>query len=140
MEYIRKEGQVLIRLDPGDEVCTNILEVCTRENIVCAGVTGIGAGDRAEIGLYDLSEKTFHGNVVMEPFEIVSITGNVTRMNGVSYCHLHTCVGIRDGRTIAGHLKSCRISATAEILLSEAELSVDRRYDAATGLNILMFA
>lgn len=139
MEYMRRGDQVLIRLDPGDEVCTKILEVCIRENIVCAGVTGIGAGDRAEIGLYDLSEKAFHGSVLMEPFEIVSITGNVTRMKDVPYCHLHTCVGTRDGRAMAGHLKSCRISATAEIFLLETRLNAGRMYDPVTGLNVLRF-
>lgn len=139
MEYVRRGGRVLIRLDPGDEVCTCLMELCQKENISCASVTGIGAGDQAEIGLYDLTEKTFCGRILTQPFEIASISGNITRKDGAPYCHLHVCVGTEDGRALAGHLKFCRISATAEIDLLETELKVGRIYDTATGLNVLMF-
>lgn len=139
MEYRRFEDCLLLRLDPGDEVCEKIMEVCRVENISLAAVTGIGAGDRAEIGLYDVSTRKFCGKTVSEPFEIASIVGNVTEMDGEVYLHLHGTLADSQFRTWSGHLKMCRISATGEIVLHLFSGSAGRTYDERTGLNILRF-
>ena len=139
MEYRRFENCLILRLDPGDEVCGKIMEVCRLEDVSLASVSGIGAGDSAEIGLYDIPSREFRGRVLSEPFEIVSVMGNVTRMNGEIYLHLHSTLADSQMRTWSGHLKSCRISATGEIVLHTFPGAVGRMYDERTGLNILRF-
>ena len=113
MEYRRFENCLILRLDPGDEVCGKIMEVCRLEDVSLASVSGIGAGDSAEIGLYDIPSREFRGRVLSEPFEIVSVMGNVTRMNGEIYLHLHSTLAdgaseklpdLRNGRNRSPHL------------------------------------
>lgn len=139
MEYRRFENCLVLRLDPGEEICETIMEVCRLESVALAAVSGIGAGDRAEIGIYDTASQKFMSKTFEEPFEIVSIAGNVTEMDGEVYLHLHSTLADSRLRTWSGHLKGCRISATGEIILHTFSGAAGRVYDAQTGLNILHF-
>ena len=140
MEYRRFDRELILRLDPGDELCGAVTAVCRIEGISLASVCGIGACDRAEIGLYDVSSRKFTGRTFSEPLEIACVAGNVTEMDGQVYLHLHITLADSRMRSWSGHLKSCRISATAEIILRIFSGRVGRVYDDATGLNILDFS
>ena len=49
MEYSINNNDVLLRLDPGDEIIDCILKVACEANITNAEVSGIGATDDLEI-------------------------------------------------------------------------------------------
>ena len=139
MEYKVFEDTVLVRLDKGDEIVKSLLEVARRESLTLASVSGIGATDDFEVGVFDLDRSDydhyrFHGN-----HEIVALVGNITTKNGAPYLHLHiTCAG-KEGKIVGGHLFKAKVSLTAEIFLHKGAGRAERRRDESIGINKIHF-
>ena len=91
------------------------------------------------MGVYNVDEKQYHANDFKGNFEIVSLTGTVSTMDGEFYCHLHLSAGDETGRVVGGHLNKAVISATAELVVTVIPGTVDRAYSPEIGLNLLKF-
>ncbi|MDO4437946.1 MAG: DNA-binding protein [Eubacteriales bacterium] len=139
MEYKRFNDTIVLRLDPDDEICESILKVADKENIGLAEINGLGATDDFAVGVYNVEKQKFLADHFSGYYEIVSLTGNLTTMNGKSYLHLHMSAGDKDGKVVGGHLKYAVISATAEIFIRIIEGKVEREVSTDTGLNIFKF-
>ena len=74
MEYRNFGRQIVIRLDAGDEIVAEVMEVCRREQVSAALVQGIGFTDEMKIRIYDRDSDTFLFHTVKEPMEITSLT------------------------------------------------------------------
>lgn len=127
----------IIRLDPGEEIMTALTDIAKSENIRLAAVSGIGAVNDITIGLFDPVNKQYLKNDFKDNFEMVSLTGNISTMNGETYPHLHMAVADVKGKVYGGHLNKAVVSATAEIFISVIDGAVDRAFSEKIGLNIL---
>jgi len=109
-----------------------------------AGLTG-GAVLRIEIIIFSWcyylwkKEKVFKGHTWEGDLEIVSIGGNINTMNGETYTHFHISVADESGNVYGGHLTEAVISGTGELVLTEIEGTVDRKFDEEIGLNLFEF-
>lgn len=140
MEYRKYDKDYLIRLDPGEEVAASLTELCDKEGIETASVTGIGAADRVEIGIFDPQKKEYFGRNYEGAYEIASLTGNITRQEGAPYLHLHIVIGnVVTGECHGGHMKSAQISATGELVVSVIDGAAGRRFSEKIGLNLIKF-
>ncbi|MBR6030207.1 MAG: DNA-binding protein [Clostridia bacterium] len=139
MEYRRKKKTIVVRLDRGEEIISALTEVCQREKITFAAISGIGAADQATVGLYNVEEQVYRKTELTGPMEICALTGNASRKDGEVYLHLHITLCDEEMRCRGGHLNACRIAATAEIVLQVSSLKVERRLDPAVGLNVFLF-
>lgn len=139
MEYKKFENAYVVRLDPGDEICESLLAIATQENIALASISGIGAVNIINIGVFDTTTKTYHANNFEGAFEIVSLLGTLSQMDGKPYLHVHMSVGDMEGKMLGGHLTSAVISATAEIVLQLIPGNVDRVFNEEIGLNVFKF-
>ena len=139
MEFKRFQNTLVIRLDRGDEAVDCITRAVRAEGVTLGAVSGIGAADRAVIGLYNVEEQQYHKTELTGPMEITSLTGNVTTKEGEPYLHLHINLCDEAMRVWGGHLNECRISATGEIVLTVLDGRVERRQDPVTGLNLFRF-
>ena len=140
MEYGKFGDTWVVKLDRGEEIIASLTELCKRENIRLASIEGLGAADRAVIGLYDVGSRVYHKITMEGPMEITSLMGSATRKDGEPYLHLH--INLCDGemRVRGGHLNECRISATAEIIVRGIPGEVGRLLDEeVTGLNLFRF-
>ena len=118
MEYRNFGRQIVIRLDEGDEIVAEVMEVCRREQVSAALVQGIGFTDEMKIRIYDRDSDTFLFHTVKEPMEITSLTGNIARADNGLYAHLHIMAADREMNVKGGHLISFRIAAAGEIVLN----------------------
>ncbi len=141
MDYRKFGTQIVLRVDRGEEVMAAITALCEKEKILLASIAGLGAADRLVMGLYDIETQRFSETVLEQPLEITSLIGSVTEMNGKPYLHVHVNAADAEGRAYGGHLKSVRISGTAEIFLTVVDGHVGRKKDdmTSTGLNLFSF-
>ena len=139
MDYRRFDNTIVARIDKGEEILAAIEAIAVRENIRLAGVQALGAVDRFTVGVFKTAEKTYYANEFEGSFEIVSLCGTVNTMDGKFYAHLHMSAGNARGEVFGGHLNRAVVSATCEMILTKINGTVDRRFDADTGLNLFRF-
>ena len=138
MEYVIKGNTAIIRLDKGDEIFSSIKEFAKSEKITAASVSGIGATDNMEIGVYDLEKgcyvrRRFSGNR-----EILALVGNISVMDG-EYVHLHITTQGQEDYAVGGHLFNAVVSMTAEIFVNVLDYELNRAYDPEVKINTLRF-
>lgn len=140
MESKLVDKTLIIRADRGEELLASIQEACEQHGIKLGVVTGIGAVDRAVVGAFSVETQNYtkHTYENME-MEILSITGNISTMDGNYYGHMHAVVGLPDGTAVGGHANELHISATSEIFVQIIDGKVDRTFDETVGLNTLSF-
>ena len=139
MEYRVFEEGILVRLDKGDEIAKSLSEVAKKEGVTLASISGIGATDDFEVGVFDLDRADYEHFRFGGNHEIVSLVGSVTTKEGEPYLHLHiTCAG-EGGKIVGGHLFEGRISLTAEIFLQKVTGAAGRLRDDTLGINKIRF-
>ncbi|NLY67541.1 MAG: DNA-binding protein [Tissierellia bacterium] len=139
MEYKRFKDKIIVRLERGEEIVESITKLCNEEDIKLGRVTGIGATDKVKIGLFNVETKEYHSTVLEGDMEITNLSGNISRMDGEVYIHLHITVCDEENKAYGGHLNMAVISATCEIIIDVIDGYVDRRFDEETGLNLFNF-
>ena len=133
MEYQQFPQGYVMRLDPGEEIVEQLTALVERENVQLGSVSALGAADDVTIGIFKTQEKKYYSQRYQGDYEISALVGNVTRMEGKPYLHLHITIGN------PGHLTSCTISATLELFLQVWDGSVGRKFSDTVGLNLFEF-
>lgn len=139
MEYRRFKDTIIARLDKNEEILAEVKKIALAENIKLASVSALGAIDKFTVGVYKVDEKKYYANSFAGWYEIVSLTGTISTMNGEYYCHLHLSAGDENGKVFGGHLNEAHISATCEMVIRIIDGEVDRRFDEEVGLNVFKF-
>lgn len=124
-----------VRLDPGDEILAAVTDAVEANDIRLAFVSGIGAISRCEIGRYLASEQRYETQVHTGEFEIIALTGNITRKDRMPYVHLHLAFADGDMVMRGGHLTSAIVSVTAEIVIRPLDGEIGRKVHEPTGIN-----
>lgn len=121
-------GTTLVRLRPGEDLRLSLTRIAKLRRLKAAVIlSGVGSLTQANLRFAGRPE----GMVLTGPFEIVSITGTVSR-DGL---HVHLAIADADGATFGGHLMpGCKVHTTCELALMElAGWRMRRAFDAATG-------
>ena len=140
MEYRVFDDTIVLSLDKGDEISQSILEVATKENVTLAEISGIGATDLLNVGVFDLDKHEYLRLTYAGNHEINSLAGNLTQKDGKPYLHLHITCTDKTGKVVGGHLFDARISLTAEIFVRVLPAAVSRTYDKDLAINRIDFA
>lgn len=139
MEYRKFGNTIVARMDRGEEIVASVLALAEREGVRLAGIQALGAIDRFTVGVFNTETKQYLANEFSGAFEIVSLTGTLSTMDGKPYCHLHLSAGNEKGEVFGGHLNRARISATCEMVLQLIDGQVDRSFSEEIGLNLFRF-
>jgi len=137
MEYKRFGNKVIVRLDKGEEIVETLKQLCKKLNIKLGTITGIGATDKAIIGLFDMRTKKYHSKELVGDHEIAPLCGNISAMNDEIYLHLHVNLCNAEHNSFGGHLISAVVSATFEGVIDILNGKIDREFDNTTGLNLI---
>lgn len=136
MKYRRFGNTIIVRIDCGEEILEQVRALALAENIKLASVSALGATNEFTVGVFNTSEKKYYSNEFSGAFEIVSLTGTISTMNGEFYAHLHMSAGNDAGEVFGGHLNRAMISATCEMTVTVIDGEVDRYRDDDVGLNL----
>ena len=140
MDYRRFSDKIVLRVDRGEDIVEKIKELCSLENIALGSVSGIGAVMETEIGIFNVDTKEYFSKTFEGLYEISNLTGNISKMNGETYLHLHITIGdVKKNECFAGHLNRAVVGATSEIIISVIDGKVDRQKDENIGLNLFKF-
>lgn len=138
MKVKRTETGFLLVLDPGDEIIESLKKLASAERIGLASLTGIGAVRNAVLGYIDTDQKQYQKREYgSDSAELLSLIGNMTRLDGEPFAHCHVVLVDREMRTFGGHLFAATVSVTVEIFMRVFEGEVSRRFNADFGLDCI---
>jgi len=140
MEYKRQRNTIIVRVDKGEDIIKELLSLSEKENILFASISGLGAVNDIELGIFDTSAKKYHSKRLIGDFEITSLVGSLSRKEDKPYIHVHMSVGnVITNEFVGGHLNKAIVGATAEIVLNVVEIVVEREFVEEIGLNLFKF-
>ncbi len=139
MDYRRFGDTVVMRIDRGEEILSRLRAMAERENILLASVRALGAVGDFTVGVFRTGEKKYFANRFTGDYEIVSLTGTISTMDGAYYAHLHMSAGDEQGHVVGGHLNEAIVSATCEMVVEIIDGRADRAFDPDVGLNLFKF-
>lgn len=129
---------IVVKLEKNEGVISSIEKICKEENVTLGYVTGLGAVNHADLGLFAAEEQKYYTRQYNGDFEIAALVGNITTQEKQVYLHLHmTIANAAEGTIYGGHLNEAIVSATAEIFIHTMKGTVERKFDHQIGLNIM---
>ena len=133
MKYFVFGPAYIVRLDAGEKIVESLTALCERDAIGGGHFSGLGSAGEAEIGWFDQAAKAYAWTKVPGPSEIVSLTGNITTVDGRPFVHAHIALAGPDSAVKGGHLKEAVVALTCEITLVAFKDDIARRKDEASG-------
>ncbi len=130
-------GAYYIRIDKGEEIVENLKSFCNQFDVQSGLISGLGSVTKAELGLYDLERKEFLKKDFHGIYEIASLNGNISSMNGQPYIHIHAVLSDSECKTYGGHFAMGVVGATCEIIVTPFKNVADRFFSDEIGLNLL---
>jgi predicted DNA-binding protein with PD1-like motif len=134
MKYFVFGSDYIIRLDAGEKIVETIKALCERDGIGGGFFSGLGAVGEAEIGHFDPGMNDYSWAKLSGQYEIVSLYGNITTVDGKPFVHAHIALGDNTFAVRGGHLKEAVVSVTCEVTLTRFRDDIGRTRDAASGL------
>ena len=139
MEYKKFGNKYIVRIDRGEEIVETLKKFCEDNNIKLGTIIGLGATNKATVGLYNTEEKKYYSEELTGDHEITSLYGNISTMNNEIYLHIHATLCNQETRAFGGHLNSAVVSATFEAVIEVIDGEVDRAFNEEIGLNLYKF-
>src|SRR6266481_8062757 len=129
MKVKRTETGFLAVLDAGDEIISSLKRIAVSERIGLASIEGIGAVREAVLGYLDPDQKQYlKRQFGSESMELLSLLGNLARLEGDPVVHCHVLLSDREMRTFGGHLFEATASVTVEIFMRVFEGAASRQF------------
>jgi predicted DNA-binding protein with PD1-like motif len=133
---LERGKSLLVRLDRGADVVSQISEMAESEGISTGVFCIIGALTQAQIAFYDQESHEYIELMVDEPVEVVSCTGNISTRDGKPFVHAHAVLAGLEGECRGGHLIKGRVFAAEVYLLELLGSPLVREHDFTTGLHL----
>ena len=137
MKYTVLGPNYIIRVDAGEKIVETLLSLCERDGIGSGFFNGLGAVGEAELGHFDPSSNGYSWVKLSGSYEIVSLYGNITVVDGKPFIHTHASLGDKTFAVRGGHLREAVVSVICEVTLTRFKDDIGRKKDEATGLFLL---
>jgi len=123
------------KLRYGADLLEEITEICKEKNIRLGRIEAIGAVQKACIGFYHQSDRSYQFHTIDQPLEITNLTGNISIKDGGPFVHAHITLADATGQAYGGHLAPGTIVFACEWIIEAYDGTVfERRFDDETGL------
>jgi len=136
MQYKRADNGFFIKLEKGEEILKSLTDFCYQYNVKSGLISGVGGTDNISIKYFDLEKKEYiPKSFTGKNYEIISLNGNISEVDGSPFVHIHTIIGDSDYRTYGGHLGSSIVGITCEIILTMTDDVINRKLNDEFKLN-----
>jgi len=126
----------LLRIDREEEIVETITAFLKEQGIEAGSISGIGAADSVTLRYYSLETKEYYSKEFEGEFEIASLTGNVSVVDGQPWPHVHIVLAGTDYKAFGGHLHKATVGVTCEVIITPIEGTIERELDEAIGLKL----
>lgn len=130
-----KDGRILVNLERGDDLRPSLEGLATELGLAAARVTALGALEDPELGSFDLPTKVYHKKVFPGIWELLSLVGNLSLVDGRPFLHAHVALSGHDFRVFGGHLFEARVGVMVELFLDPYPTPLHRSFSEKVGLN-----
>ena len=128
----------ILVLDSGEEAFAKLTAFANDERLSAASLTAIGAFEKATVGWFDFTTKSYKKIAVNEQREVLSAIGDIaTGDDGRASLHIHVVLGLSDGSTRGGHLLAGLVRPTLEVVLTEVPSKLRRKRRADLGIALI---
>ncbi len=134
MQTKKKNNLIFIRLFPGEDIYESLKKICKKHKVETAVILS-GLGQLKNFKLGYLKEKgNYCPQKFEEPYELLALTGNISKQEDGYKFHLHVTLGDEDKNVIGGHLIKGIVETTNEIVLLKTDLKIKRKLEKSSGL------
>jgi len=134
----RTPAKVHVVILSGGEEAFAALTKFANEELPAASLTAIGAFERATIGWFDFTAKTYRKIEVNEQCEVLSAIGDVAiGDDGKASLHVHVVLGLSDGSARGGHFLSGIVRPALEVVLTGAPAPLRRTRRPELGIALI---
>jgi len=134
MKYFVLGHDYVVRLDAGEKIVETLISLCGRDGIGGGFFHGLGAVGETEIGHFDPESNDYTWVKLSGPYEIMSLYGNITTVEGKPFIHAHIALGDNTLAVRGGHLREAVVSVTCEVTLTRFRDDIGRKKDETSGL------
>ncbi|MFQ5601267.1 MAG: PPC domain-containing DNA-binding protein [Candidatus Krumholzibacteriia bacterium] len=120
----------------GEDVHESLVRLAREAELRSAFIVGLGAIEEAVLAFYDPELKEYQPTEIRGVHEVGNLTGNLTRVDGEPFAHIHVVIGGRDLGARTGHLVSARVGATMELFVRDLGTEIARSPNAEIGLKL----
>mgnify|MGYP000630865561 CR=1 FL=1 len=104
----------IFSIQKGQDLLQTLESFCHHNQIKCAIINGIGAVEKATVGIYDQKAKKYVKINIDKEMEILSLSGNVSLFEDRPMIHVHITLSGIDGKAWGGHLMAEQKSSAAK--------------------------
>ncbi len=135
MKFHREtDGRLVVSLTRGEPVRARLEQLALEQGLVAAQVSAIGALDEPVLGCWDLEQKIYHKKVLPGVWELLSLQGNLSLLDGKPFLHAHVLLSGSDYQALGGHFFEARVGVVLELFVLPYPTSLPRRFCPELGL------
>lgn len=136
MERRRIDDGFAVVMRRGALVHDSLVQLAREEDLRAAFVTGLGAFEETVLAYYDIEQRKYIETPIHGIAECANLTGNLARVDGEPFAHLHAVIAGRDLVARGGHLVQARVGATLELFVRDLGDDIVRGWHEEIGLKL----
>jgi predicted DNA-binding protein with PD1-like motif len=118
MEFSSEGAFVFLRVDAGEELVACLRSLASELSIETATiVSGVGMLNGARLGFFSATQDKYDETAFDGIYDLSSVHGNITRMNGKPHPHVHVTFNDSQHVTYSGHVMQATCHLTMELWL-----------------------
>lgn len=127
----------VLALKKGENITKAITQCVNDANISSASLSGIGTLENPTLTYYNMPTKLYIDKTLKGTYELDSIDGNITEVNGKFVANIHASLSDSEYHTFGGHLLDGKVASIAEITITPMEGKIVKKMDNETGLETI---
>jgi uncharacterized protein len=104
-----------LKLDVGEEIVGSLERFAAERGVRAGLISGLGAVGDPELGFFLREMRSYARRVFEGDYEIGSLTGNFSELEGKPFPHCHVVIGAKDFSAYTGHLFRGIVTVGCEI-------------------------
>lgn len=124
-------------LNIGENLFESLVKCASLMKLKSAAISGLGTLTQVTVAYYHLHKKEYQTKLFSEAYEVVSLQGNISSLEGKPFVHIHAALGQEDYSIIGGHIMDAVVDACMEMTVIPLAAPINRAYDDETGLKLM---